>query len=131
MGGAVDVKGNLDPTTIPPAVANPHAEWNAFWDPFAVAEAFELFSDIRLFPLDITDKAKITDAFKAALAKQAETYGLSRLVSEAYELVKDEPFYEMWNTLATCYLGAARSAMSRMVALIRWITMSPVSWLKR
>ncbi len=36
MGGAINVPGNLDPTTIPPEVANKKAEWNAFCDPFAI-----------------------------------------------------------------------------------------------
>ena len=35
MGGAINVPGNLDPKTISKAVANKHAEWNVFWDPFA------------------------------------------------------------------------------------------------
>jgi len=30
MGGAVNVPGNLDPSTIPSEIANPGAEWNAF-----------------------------------------------------------------------------------------------------
>ena len=107
MGGAINVKGNLDPETIPPMVANSKAEWNAFWDPFAVQELFQQFSNVKIFPLDITDQAKITDDLKAELASQGATYNLSKFVSQAYALVKDEPFYEMWNTLATCYLGSA------------------------
>ena len=33
MGGAINVGGNLDPTTLPPVVANPYAEWNPTRDP--------------------------------------------------------------------------------------------------
>jgi len=43
MGGAIDVPGNLDPAATNPAVANTHAEWNAFFDPFAVAYALQNF----------------------------------------------------------------------------------------
>ena len=109
MGGAIFVKGNLydETVSIPREIANDKAEWNAFWDPFAVSEMFQAFSGIHMFPLDITDKAKITDEFKTKLAAQAKDYNLSKFVSEAYGLVKDEPFYEMWNTLATCFLGNA------------------------
>lgn len=104
MGGAIDVPGNLDPNTIPAAIANKHAEWNAFWDPFAVSVMFKLFEKVRVFPLDITDQAKITKEFKARLKAQSE-YRYSEFVYQAYELVADQPFYEMWNTCATVFLA--------------------------
>lgn len=104
MGGAVDVPGNLDPDTVPKAIANKHAEWNAFWDPFAVNIMFRLFEKVRMFPLDITDQAKITDDFKARLKAQSE-YRYSQFVEQAYGLVDDQPFYEMWNTCATVFLA--------------------------
>ncbi len=104
MGGAIDVPGNLDPKTIPPQIANKNAEWNAFWDPFAVSVMLKLFEKIHVFPLDITDKAKITPEFKASLKAQSE-YPYSAFVSQAYDLVEDQPFYEMWNTCATVFLS--------------------------
>ncbi|MBZ0099228.1 MAG: nucleoside hydrolase [Taibaiella sp.] len=104
MGGAIDVPGNLDPKTIPPQIANKHAEWNAYWDPSAVSVMFRLFEKERVFPLDITDQAKITPEFKAQLKAQME-YPYSAFVYQAYELVKDQPFYEMWNTCATVFLS--------------------------
>jgi len=104
MGGAIDVPGNLDPKSIPLQIANTHAEWNAFWDPTAVADMFELFSKVRIFPLDITDKARITPGFIASLKAQQQ-YPYSDFVYQAYALVTDEPFYEMWNTCATTYLA--------------------------
>ncbi|MFK8010191.1 MAG: nucleoside hydrolase [Saprospiraceae bacterium] len=111
MGGAINVPGNLDPNTIPPEVANKKAEWNAFWDPFAVTEMFETFSDIHIFPLDITDQAKITDEFKKALTVQSKKYNLTRFVKQCYDLVKDAPYYEMWNTCATCSIGNSASSI--------------------
>ena len=111
MGGAIHVDGNLDPKYVPTEVCNKKAEFNAFWDPFAVSEMFNLFSGVHIFPLDITDQAKITEEFKADLAIQAKDYNLSKFVNEAYALVKDEPFYEMWNTLATCFLGLSAQAI--------------------
>lgn len=104
MGGAIDVPGNLDPNTIPKEIANKHAEWNAFWDPFAVSMMFRLFEKVRIFPLDITDQAKITTEFKAQLHAQSE-FPYSEFVSQAYALVDNQPFYEMWNTCATVYLS--------------------------
>lgn len=105
MGGAIDVPGNLDPKTVPPQIANKHAEWNVFWDPNAAGVMLRLFEKVRVFPLDITDQAKITADFKAKLKAQAAEYRYSAFVSQAYELVEDQPFYEMWNTCATVYLA--------------------------
>lgn len=105
MGGAIDVPGNLDPNTIPSEIANPGAEWNAFWDPAAVNWIFENTSfPIVLFPLDVTDQAPITDEFRAGLERQAASYQYSDLVHQSYSLVRDDPYYEMWNTTTTAYL---------------------------
>lgn len=106
MGGAVHVRGNLDPSTIPAEIANPGAEWNAFWDPLAVDWIFQNTSfPIVLFPLDVTDQAPITDEFRAELERQAASHQYSDLVHQSYALVSDEPFYDMWNTTATAYLA--------------------------
>lgn len=112
MAGAVNVGGNLDggnPVTtamkIPTIIANKYAEWNVFFDPFASSKLFKMFSNVKLFPLDITDNAKISDDFKAKLAIQAQTWLYSQFALQAYALVSDEPFYEMWNTCATTWLG--------------------------
>ena len=106
MGGALDVKGNLDPSTIDPAVANAHAEWNVFWDPFAADEALATFGEIAVFPLDITDTAAITKEFMATLQAQGAEHSFSQFAYEAYGLVSDEPFYDMWNVTSTVWLDA-------------------------
>lgn len=104
MGGAINVPGNLDPDTISPEVANKHAEWNAFWDPFAVELALQMDLSINLFPLDITNSAKITPAFLNALSQQGKTSRYSQLAYESYLLVKNQPFYCMWDVTATYWL---------------------------
>lgn len=112
MAGAVHVNGNLDggdptkiPMKIPSIIANQYAEWNVFFDPFASSKVFQMFSNVKLFPLDITNKAKISEEFKTQLAEQARTWLYSEFVQQAYALVSEEPFYEMWNTCATVWLG--------------------------
>jgi purine nucleosidase len=106
MGGAVHVPGNLDPSTIPAEIANPGAEWNAFWDPLAVDWIFQNTSfPIVLFPLDVTDQVPITDEFMTELERQAASHQYSALVHQSYALVSDEPFYDMWNTTTTAYLA--------------------------
>lgn len=105
MGGAIDVPGNLDPSTISPVVANKHAEWNAFWDPYSVEDTFRLFGDIYMFPLDISNSASVTTDFLNALKQQGDKYRYSKLAYEAYSLVAKEPFYRLWDVTATCWLG--------------------------
>jgi purine nucleosidase len=104
MGGAINVPGNLDPNTVPPAVANKYAEWNAFWDPYAVDFAFRWFQDINIFPLDITNNTPLTKDFMNALQQQGKQYSYSQLAFEAYSIVAAEPFYDMWDVTAACWL---------------------------
>ena len=105
MGGAVFVPGNLDPHTIPPSVANPYAEWNAFWDPASVEWIFQNTRfPITIFPLDITNQAAITSGFMSSLFSQSRTYRYSELAYESYEIVASETFYDMWDVVTTCYI---------------------------
>jgi purine nucleosidase len=106
MGGAIGVPGNLDPNTVPNPPWNNCAEWNAFWDPAAVDWIFRKTTcPIIQFPLDITDQAKITDAFMARLATQSQAgMRYSTLAHQSYELVCNEPFYDMWDVVTTCWL---------------------------
>lgn len=105
MGGAIKVKGNLDPTTVPTPPWNPCAEWNAFWDPTSVDWVFSNTSfPITVFPLDMTDKAAITTSLLTSLANQSGKYPLSALAFQSYLLVSWEVFYDMWDVVTTCYL---------------------------
>ncbi len=106
MGGAINVGGNLDPTTLPPGVANPYAEWNVFWDPFSAHRVLtETTFPITLFPLDITNTAAITPAFMSQLLMQAKRYRFSNLAYQSYEIVANEAFYDMWDVTATVWLA--------------------------
>jgi purine nucleosidase len=105
MGGAINVPGNLDPCVTNPAVANTHAEWNVFWDPFAAQRGLDLFSGIHDFPLDITNTAPISTELMAKLQVQGQQYSFSQLAFEAYSLVINAPFYDMWNVCTTVFLA--------------------------
>jgi purine nucleosidase len=105
MGGAIDVPGNLDPTTIPPVIANKHAEWNVFWDPFAAQDALNLFSGICDFPLDITNSVPISKELLARLKLQGQKYSFSQLAYETYALVADAAYYDMWDTCTAVFLA--------------------------
>jgi len=105
MGGAINVPGNLDPATISRAVANKHAEWNVFWDPFAAQHGLDMVREIHDFPLDITNTVPITKPFMATLQAQGKQYSFSQLAFDAYSLVFAEPVYDMWNVCTTVFLA--------------------------
>ena len=106
MGGALDVPGNLDPATLPPGLANPYAEWNVFWDPYAADWIFQNTEfPLVLFPLDVTDQAAITDSFMARLLVQGKKFPVSNLAYQSYELVSGESFYDMWDVVTTTYIA--------------------------
>jgi len=106
MGGAINVPGNLDPETIPKAIANPRAEWNVFWDPRSTQWLFANTSfEIVMFPLDVTNHAKITKEFKTRLRILSQSSLAAKIASEAYGLIWNQPFYCLWNTTAASYLA--------------------------
>lgn len=106
MGGALEVSGNLDPQTLPPGVANPYAEWNVFWDPFAADRVFrDTTFPITLFPLDITNTAAITASFMSRLLVNAKQSRVSDLAYQSYELVASESFYDLWDVTAAVWLA--------------------------
>ncbi|MFC4348609.1 nucleoside hydrolase [Kordiimonas lipolytica] len=104
MAGAVDVAGNLDPDTLP--IANPYAEWNVFWDPDAGQWLLANTKfKITVFPLDVTDTVPVAKEFMAQLLVQGKVYRYSDLALQSYALVSDEPFYDMWDMVTTCYIS--------------------------
>ncbi|RLA69301.1 MAG: hypothetical protein DRG24_08695 [Epsilonproteobacteria bacterium] len=108
MGGAIYAAGNLDKNTIPKEIANPKAEWNIFWDPEGSSWLLKNTTfPIVLFPLDVTNQAKVTAELKERLSTQALYYRYSKFVYDSYSLVDDEPFFEMWNSVTTAYIARA------------------------
>jgi purine nucleosidase len=105
MGGAINVPGNLDPAVTNPVVANGHAEWNVFWDPFAAQDGLNMFRGIQQFPLDITDTVPISKELMVKLQTQGQQHSFSQLAFEAYSLVIDAPLYDMWNVCTTVFLA--------------------------
>ena len=99
MGGAIDAPGNLEPRTLPPAAVNPHAEWNAYWDPFAVDWVFRnTAAPILLAPLDVSDAAPVSEDLVVRLRQGRNP--LAQLAAQAYALVADQPFYRLWDVVA-------------------------------
>lgn len=104
MGGAVDVPGNLEPETLPGIPVGKRAEWNAFWDPFAVDWVFRNTAfPLVVVPLDVSDQALLSSSLLDALRTASEQSELARLASDAYRLVLDQPMYRLWDMTAVCF----------------------------
>jgi len=98
MGGALDAPGNLEPHTIPDVETSGRAEWNAFWDPFAVDWVFRNTQiPLTIVPLDLVDRVPVAPEFLAKLQ------GSAPLSAAAYGLTVDQPFYRLWDMTAIVY----------------------------
>ncbi len=104
MGGAVGVPGNLEPETLPGVPVGKHAEWNAYWDPFAVDWIFANTSvPLTVVPLDVSDQARLSAGFLDDLREAGRRSIAARLAWDAYQLVLDQPMYRLWDMTAVCF----------------------------
>lgn len=104
MGGALDVPGNLEPETLPGIPVGARAEWNAYWDPFAVDWVFRNTAfELVVVPLDVSDRALLDASFLDALTGASEHSQAARLASDAYRAVLDQPMYRLWDMTAVCF----------------------------
>jgi purine nucleosidase len=104
MGGAVDVPGNLEPETLPGVPVGRRAEWNAYWDPFAVQWIFANTSvPLTVVPLDVSDQAHLSAEFLEGLGAAGKQSAAARLAWAGYQLVLDQPMYRLWDMTAVCF----------------------------
>jgi inosine-uridine nucleoside N-ribohydrolase len=116
MGGAIGVPGNLSDGGPPPN-GNTTAEWNMFVDPAAAARVFGGWNaavsikkvpapEIRLVPLDATNKVPIDSAFLARIEREART-PLARFVAQVLGTNRSliaQGAYFAWDPLAAVAL---------------------------
>eukprot|EP00659_Diplonema_papillatum_P014496 gene14496-22192_t len=114
MAGAMRVPGNLDPVQFP--WNNTRAEWNVFTDPFSAssllaAAASNPATQLIFFPLDISDQTPLNQQFYDLLQEAVvrsvpgtPQHLLHKVVLSAYELVRTQPYYRLWDTVAAGYL---------------------------
>lgn len=100
MGGALDVPGNVEKAYAPEHDGS--SEWNAYWDPVAVAQIWQTNIPLVVCPLDITNTVPVTSEFIRTLSKQRR-YVLSDLAGLCYSLAIPQNYY-CWDVLATAYL---------------------------
>ena len=101
MGGALNVPGNVSKDMEPGQDMS--AEWNAYWDPFAIERVWQTQIPIVLCSLDITNNVPLTSEFSHKLSKQRK-YPISDFAGQCYALAISQDYY-FWDVLATSYLA--------------------------
>jgi len=101
MGGALEVVGNVDP--ILEGGQDLTAEWNAYWDPPAVARLWESAIPVTMCPLDLTDRVPVTPEFLRRLSRERR-HPLYDFAGQCYALVTHQAYF-FWDVLTTAYLG--------------------------
>ena len=131
MGGAIGVPGNLSDGGPPPN-GNTTAEWNMFVDPAAAARVFGGWNaaastsakkvpatEIRLVPLDATNKVPIDSAFLARIEREART-PLARFVAQVLGTNRSliaQGAYFAWDPLAAVALVHPEILRTRCLAI--------------
>jgi len=104
MGGSISAGGNID--TGIAIGANPNAEWNAYWDPFAVDTVLRSGIEINIFPLDVTNKFILTpDVLRQYFIPGAVSSQMLDLAAQMYALVAFQNGFSFWDTAAAAFLG--------------------------
>ena len=101
MGGALNVPGNVSLEWEPGQDGS--AEWNAYFDPFAVEQIWNTKIPIILCSLDLTNTVPVTSEFIKQLASQ-RSYPVSDFAGQCYAVAIAQNYY-FWDVLATTYLA--------------------------
>ena len=104
MGGVISpTPGNIDPGIA--IGANPNAEWNAYWDPYAVDTLFNSDVEFTMFPLNVTNDYLLDTAFFEKYIYPNKSYPMVDLAGQMYSTVAFEAGYSFWDTVTTAYIG--------------------------
>lgn len=94
--------GNVDPGIAPGA--NADAEWNAYWDPFAVENVLASGVPLTMFPLNATNLVMLSSEIVLKFGPDSAKYPLYALAGQVYSMVAFEAGYAFWDTVTTAYL---------------------------
>ena len=104
MGGAIfPTPGNVDPGIA--IGANAAAEWNAYWDPYAVDTLFKSGAEFTIFPLGVTNNYFLNSSFFENYIYPNKSYPMVDLAGQMYATVAFEAGYSFWDTVTTAYIG--------------------------
>ena len=105
MGGTFLEKGNVEEPEH-----DGTAEWNAFWDPEAVARVWESTIEIDLVALESTNKVPLTNDIRQMWASKRKDEGIDFL-GQAYAIVpplvhfQTNSTYFLWDVLTAVAFG--------------------------
>lgn len=105
MGGTFLAKGNVEEPEH-----DGTAEWNAFWDPEAVARVWESTIEIDLVALESTNKVPLTNDIRQMWAEKRKDEGIDFL-GQAYAIVpplvhfQTNSTYFLWDVLTAVTFG--------------------------
>lgn len=97
MGGALQVAGNVQQDG-----QDGPAEWNAYWDPPAVARVWKSKIPITLCPLDITSRAPVAKPFVEKLKGRGR---FGEMAAKAYTIGMGQSALFFWDVLAAAWIG--------------------------
>ncbi|RIY31144.1 ABC transporter substrate-binding protein [Psittacicella hinzii] len=115
MGGTFLERGNVEEPEH-----DGTAEWNAYWDPYAVKRVWQSSIKIHLVALESTNLVPLTPEVRDAWAAQRRYEGVDFL-GNSYACVPPlthfvtNSTYFLWDVLTTCYLSKPELAQSRLV----------------
>lgn len=96
--------GNID-TGIAPG-ANPNAEWNVYWDPYAAAAVLGSGIPVTMFPLNVTNEVLLTpDIIRGYFLANSAQWPILDLMAQMYSMVAFQNGFSFWDTATTAYLG--------------------------
>jgi len=117
MGGAIGVRGNLDDGGFF-KTTNTTAEWNLFHDPLAAEIVFKSGVNMRMIPLDSTNKVPIDTALLQELSRARTP--LAEVVAQILEterpLIEQKLFFA-WDPLAAVALVDPTVVTTRQIAI--------------
>ena len=118
MGGTFLEKGNVEEPEH-----DGTAEWNAFWDPEAVAKVWETNIEIDLVALESTNKVPLTEKIRDMWAAQRTDIGVDFL-GQCYAMVpslvhfETNSTYYLWDVLTTATIGIPDLVKTKVVKSI-------------
>jgi inosine-uridine nucleoside N-ribohydrolase len=117
MGGAIGARGNLDDGGFF-KTTNTTAEWNLFHDPLAAEIVFQSGVNMRMIPLDATNRVPIDTAFLQELSRTRTA--LAEVVAQILEserpLIEQKLFFA-WDPLAAVALVDPAVVTTKRIAM--------------
>lgn len=105
MGGTLLERGNVEDPGH-----DGTAEWNAYWDPNAVARVFDSDIEIEMVALESTNQVPLTPQVQKQWARERRFCGLD-FIGQCYAMcspmlyIKTNTTYYLWDVLTTASVG--------------------------